>query len=109
MKLIPHKPLLRQQFLPYQLYRDPESGARIFGEGLRTSQASIGRMYWASDGKNLSEPVEHNKCSTLIGQPSECGQRNEPIRSDYDKPFQTMSDAREASIASLLADSVFNR
>src|SRR5579859_1733242 len=81
----------------------------MFSKSLCTPQTSVRRMHGASGGENLAESVEHDKRSTLVDQPPKCGQGNESIRSDYDKPFHSMPNARKASITPLLADSVFNR
>jgi hypothetical protein len=84
LKLISNKPLLADQFLPNQLYRNFQSSAGILGEGLCSPKSSVGRSHGSGYRENLSDSVEHYKRGVLISQPAKRRERNKPIGTDHD-------------------------
>jgi hypothetical protein len=42
----------------------------------------------------------------LIGQPTKCGKRHYPLRTDHDQAAKAMSDTRQARVTAIYADAV---
>jgi hypothetical protein len=108
-EIFPDNIFLGDEFLMYQFSCDSQRNPGVMCQRLCSPQASIGRTNGTRRGNNFSVPLQHDKRSTLIGQPAKRGESHYSIGANDYQSSQSMPYAGKAGITSLLADSVFNR